>query len=285
MIHKSRIFSGFKISLIFCILHGINYAKIHHLKVPSVALSDSNRVIVATPSSFDINKKGGYPFIVMLHGWSGDETQWEDDADLQGLSDRHNILLVLPNGGYDGWWLDSKLLDGSNYDTHLHEEITIWIVVRFNGSPNASQHGIMGLSMGGFGAFLQALKYPDDYAAAASLSGVMDITRRSEKFGLKKALGSYPENSLIWESNNPLHLTKKVSPAHGPAFLHICGRDDFTYEENQALNIQMDQKGYSVTFQEEAGAHTHLFWKTYVGSAIEFIVSNFQNEGKKRGLK
>jgi len=46
-----------------------------HLKVPSVALSDSNRVIIATPTDFDPDSRGGYPFIVMLHGWSGDETQ------------------------------------------------------------------------------------------------------------------------------------------------------------------------------------------------------------------
>ena len=96
--------------LIVIVISLISFSSVHgeilHLKTPSVALSDSNRVIVATPSEFDPQQKGGYPFIVMLHGWSGDETQWEDDSDLQMLCDTYNILLVLPDGGYDGWWVD-----------------------------------------------------------------------------------------------------------------------------------------------------------------------------------
>jgi len=246
-----------------------------HLKTPSIALADSNRVIVATPSLFNPHRKGGYPFIVMLHGWSGDETQWEDDSDLQSLCDTFQILLVLPDGGYDGWWVDSEVSPGRNYATHILQEIKIWMVVNFNGSMDPANHGVMGLSMGGFGAITQVLKYPDNYAAAASLSGVMDVTRHTENWHLTGALGLYVDDPDRWKRNNPLHLAEKQAPRNSPNMLLLCGRDDFTFKENQEMAKLLELKGYKIVFREESGTHSHTFWKTHVESAIKFIVSHF----------
>ena len=261
----------FLLALVFSSASG----EILHLKTPSIALSDSNKVIVATPSQFDPLRQDGYPFIVMLHGWSGDETQWEDDSDLQSLCDTYQVLLVLPDGGYDGWWIDSEVSQGRNYGTHILQEIKIWVVVNFNGSMDPSKHGVMGLSMGGFGAITQVLKYPDNYAAAASLSGVMDITRHTENWHLTKALGLYTEDPDSWRRNNPLHLANKQAPRFSPKMLLVCGRDDFTFKENQEIAELMANKGYEIVFMEESGTHSHTFWKTHVESAIKFIVSNF----------
>jgi len=251
------------------------FGEIFHLKAPSVALSDSNRVIVATPADFNPDLRGGYPFIVMLHGWSGDETQWQDDSDLQNLCDTYQVLLVLPDGGYDGWWVDSEVTPDRNYDTHIHQEITIWMVRNFNGSKKASQHGVMGLSMGGFGAIVQVLKHPRSYAAAASLSGVMDITRHTENWHLTKALGLYEDDSVRWRSNNPLHLAEKPAKRYSPDMILFCGRDDFTFEENVEIARILEENGYKSVFREESGTHSHTFWKTHVESAIKFIHSKF----------
>ncbi|NQT61624.1 MAG: prolyl oligopeptidase family serine peptidase [Candidatus Marinimicrobia bacterium] len=273
-------FNNISACLIGIVLSLISFSpilgEILHLKTPSIALSDSNRVIVATPSQFDPQQKGGYPFIVMLHGWSGDETQWEDDSDLQMLCDAYNVLLVLPDGGYDGWWIDSEVSPGRNYDTHIHHEIKIWMVANFNGSMNPMNHGVMGLSMGGFGAISQALRYPDNYAAAASLSGVMDVTRHTENWHLTGALGLYADDPDRWNRNNPLHLAENKAPRQSPNMLLVCGRDDFTFKENQEMAKMLEDMGYKSVFREESGTHSHTFWKTHVESAIKFIVSHFK---------
>ncbi len=213
----------------------LSFGEIYHLKMPSLALADSNRIIVATPTQFDANRKTTYPYIIMLHGWSGDETQWEADADLQFLADEHDILLVLPDGGYDGWWVDTEQTTGRNYETYLRLELPQWIEASYNASKKNSQRGIMGLSMGGFGALIQVLKHPGKYAAAASLSGVMDITRHPENWHLTKSLGLYSENQKGWKENNPLDLAQTRKWWHQPKILLICGSDDFTYAENQDL--------------------------------------------------
>ncbi len=265
-----------KIFSTFTLFLTLAFGEIHHVKMPSSALIDSNRVIVSTPDGFDSNKRGGYPFIVMLHGWSGDETQWEKDADLQSLADQYQILLVLPDGGYDGWWVDNKFLSGRNYETYLNQDLIRWTISQFNGSKKKQRHGILGLSMGGYGSFVQALKYPKHYAAAASLSGVLDITVHTDNWKIANALGDYKDNASHWEANNPLHLSKRKPIRREPDFLIICGRDDFTFAENKAIAAQMKTLGYPVTFREEAGTHSHDFWKTHVNAAVAFIMENMK---------
>jgi len=129
--------------------------------------------------------------------------------------------------------------------------------------------------VGGFGAISQVLKHPDSYAAAASLSGVMDITRHTENWHLTNALGLYSENPERWRGNNPLDLAEQKAPENSPDILLVCGRDDFTFEENQAMAKQLEDQGYPMVFREESGTHSHVFWQTHVESAIRFIVSHF----------
>jgi S-formylglutathione hydrolase FrmB len=262
--------------LLIFFLTSLAYGDIHHAKMYSQALADSNRIIVATPEGFDQTRRSGYPYIIMLHGWSGDETQWEEDSDLQMLANKYQILLVLPDGGYDGWWVNNKFQPGRDYETHIHEELKSWVNQEFNGSKKNQRHGIMGLSMGGFGSFVQALKFPRDYAAAASLSGVLDITIHPDSWNISNALGDYASNTSNWEANNPRHLSQRKPPWGQADLLIICGRDDFAFAENEAVADQMKGLGYPVIFKEEAGAHSHAFWKAHVNTAIAFIVDQMK---------
>lgn len=259
-------------TLIFLSQATFGTAEIYHLKMPSAALVDSNRIIVATPTTY--NESQVYPFIIMLHGWSGDETQWEDDADLQFLADEHNLLLILPDGGYDGWWLNTDLLPGRNYDTHIHKEVKEWIILYFNGSSNPADHGVMGLSMGGYGAFMQVFRHPGDYAAASALSGVMDLLPRTKKWGLKLSLGEYPQHKTNWELHNPVMVVDSLDPEQVPPLQLICGRDDFVFGENVEIVTKLKAGGFSVEFLEEEGKHSHDFWKAHVNTSIAFLVSH-----------
>lgn len=261
-----------QITLLLLLL-STSFAEILHLRIPSVALVDSTNIIVATPSAYQAGDGKTYPFIIMLHGWDGDETQWKKDADLQALANMHDILLILPDGGYDGWWQDTDLLPGRNYDSHIIKELKPWVIQTFSGSSNPQHHGVMGLSMGGYGAFLQAFTHPGEYAAASALSGVMDILSRSEKWGLKLALGNYTENEARWRSRDPISLVETLDPANIPPLQLICGRDDFVFDDNVEIATKLKAAGFSIEFLEEEGRHSHDFWKAHVNTSIAFIVS------------
>ncbi|MCF7808701.1 MAG: prolyl oligopeptidase family serine peptidase [Candidatus Marinimicrobia bacterium] len=262
--------------VLFLLLLSPSFAEILHLKIPSAALVDSTNIIIATPSTFQSGSAEVYPFIIMLHGWAGDETQWEQDADLQALADQHNILLVLPDGGYDGWWQDTDLLPGRDYDTHINKELKPWVIEAFNGSPDPQKQGVLGLSMGGYGAFLQVFTHPGEYAAASALSGVMDLIPRTDRWGLKLTLGEYVENKARWSAHNPIEMVETIDLNIIPPLQLICGRDDFVFSENVEIVKKLQNRGFEVEFLEEEGRHSHDFWKTHVGTSVAFVVSKMQ---------
>lgn len=249
-------------------------AEIFQQRFYSSAIGDSTRIIFATPD--EITSDGSLPCIIMLHGWSGDETQWQNDADLQGLCNRYNILLILPDGGYDGWWLDPPHSGKRNYATHLHDEVISWAVKHFNASPDPGQRGILGLSMGGYGSFLQAFQNPASYAAVASLSGVMDLTRARDRYGISKALGEFESREEAWRAVNPIDLAPNPAPKTFPALLLICGWEDRFFPDNEAIFEVLKSSGYDIRFLKAPGTHSHAFWKEYVEAAVLFIVDHLK---------
>lgn len=251
-------------------------ASIEKLKIKSPAIGDSTRIIVATPTDYTGTDLSVTGMIIMLHGWSGDETQWEDDSELQFLCDRYSVILVLPDGGYDGWWIDPPNSSKRRYAKHLHDELIPWVEQRYNFTTTKNTRGILGLSMGGFGSVVQVFRYPHAYAAAASLSGVMDLTRVQDRYGIVTALGSFDKHEARWREVNPLDLAKTPAPEGFPALLMICGWEDRFFPENEDTFEALRSSGYDVRFMAAPGTHSHQFWKDHVEQAILFITAQFE---------
>ena len=65
---------------------------------------------------------------------------------------------------------------GGKYWQFISEEVPAVVRDMFPLSSEREDNFVAGLSMGGYGAFKLALTYPERYAAAASLSGAVDIS-------------------------------------------------------------------------------------------------------------
>ena len=123
-----------------------------------------------------------YPVIYYLHGGMADETSNPElittlDA-LIADGEIEPVIVAKPNGNcavYGGlsWYTTSEV--NGDYETWLTQELPTYIESSFNASTDAAKRSIMGFSMGGFGAVMLALKYPDVYAAVASHSGALDL--------------------------------------------------------------------------------------------------------------
>jgi len=248
-------------------------AEIQNAGLFSLALDDSTRVIVITPAVYGTDPSKQWPVILMLHGWSGDETQWLRDAPVQELSDRYQLLLILPDGGYDGWWLDSPLEKGRNYETYLVKELLPWLVKNYQVSPKGTWHGILGLSMGGFGAMLQLFHNPDLFCAAVCLSGVIDLRRHAHSWGIPKRLGTPAEHLDLWRRNNLWDLMQDESLRVPPVAI-ITGQNDFALEETLEAAGWLGRHSADFLLHIPPGGHQHVFWKSHVEEAIAFIRSH-----------
>ena len=83
-----------------------------------------------------------------------------------------NLAVIMP-AVQNSFYTD--MVHGGKFLTFLTEELPAMLHDLFPLSTERADTFVAGLSMGGYGAFKLALTRPDLYAAAASLSGALDI--------------------------------------------------------------------------------------------------------------
>ncbi|MBO5868053.1 MAG: esterase family protein, partial [Oscillospiraceae bacterium] len=118
---------------------------------------------------------GTYKTLYLLHGLSGDHTNWPRKTSIERYANKYGIAVVMPSVGRS-WYTD--LPNGIQYMTFVAEELPAICRSYFSGmSDRKEDNYIAGLSMGGYGALKIALTYPDAYCGCATLSGALDVTR------------------------------------------------------------------------------------------------------------
>jgi hypothetical protein len=91
-------------------------------------------------------------------------------------------------------------------DSFLHEELYPLVQALLNVRTDAGGRGVMGFSMGGWSALLQAEWHPDDYAIAASVSGVIESVRDLVSSPLFEAVGYVRDQGYgLTSATNPVN--------------------------------------------------------------------------------
>ena len=131
----------------------------------------------------------GYPVIYNLHGRGGSYKRGGTfraamkKAIVDGILPP--VIAVYPDGTKNGWYADSK--DGSILiETHIIREIIPWVDANYNTKASRGFRVIQGMSMGGYGASLLAVKFPELFSVCINYDGAMwnweNMTRKSRKW-------------------------------------------------------------------------------------------------------
>ncbi|MDP7050366.1 MAG: alpha/beta hydrolase-fold protein [Verrucomicrobiota bacterium] len=162
------------------------------------------------PESYS-NKGTGYPVIYNLHGRGGSYKSGMAFRVAIKKAIANDILppviAVYPDGTKNGWYADSK--DRSILiETHIIREIIPWVDANYNTKASRGFRMIQGFSMGGYGASLFAVKFPDLFSVCINYDGAMwnwnNMIRKSKRwqpvapvmFGNDKTY--YDSNSSPW---------------------------------------------------------------------------------------
>ena len=164
---------------------------------------------------------------------------------------------------------------GADYWTFISEELPQLVQSFFKVSDDRNKTLIAGLSMGGYGAFKLALTHPDRYAAAASLSGALDINSSSrEGVAMKKeeyetVFGSLDQ--IVGSNHDLLALLDQFPTAKKTAFYQCCGQEDFLYEDNQTFLKHAQAKGLDLTYEEHPDhMHNWIYWDQQIQRVLEW---------------
>ena len=165
------------------------------------------------------------------------------------------------------------------YFDYLAEELPQFIETWFSLDLSRRNVFIAGESMGGYGALRIALSKPQCFAAAASLSGVLDIDdfHAILKEGIFSDISVQEFESLQTESLIPL-AKALASSNEKPRIIQLCGQQDFLYQNNQNFKNALKAMSYGHTYMEAPGDHEWPYWDKAIQYAIRFFLQMDLNE-------
>lgn len=215
--------------------------------------------------------------LYLLHGFSGNTTDWLYGSRIQELAMQYNIAVVLPSGE-NSFYLNGKGT-GRAYETFVGVELPDYCTKTFGFSDKPEDNFIGGLSMGGFGAIHTALKYPKRFGKMFGLSSAMiqyDIA--GMKPGEKNEIADYDYYLQVFgnlehldtSENNPDYLIrekKKRGEKIQPVFM-ACGTEDFILKNNRVFRDFLNSQNVDLTYYESEGIHDWKFWNQYLEPAI-----------------
>lgn len=188
--------------------------RLHELTLQSDALGRATKARILLPAGYDdpANADVRYPVLLLVHGANSDHASWTGRTDLEARSADDDVIIVMPDGGTLGFYSD--WLNGPQWETYHLDELLPWVESTYRAIGTRAGRAIAGVSMGGFGAMSYATRHPDRFVAAASFSGVVDLTGLAAPemaviqtaFTPEPLWGSFLTHEANWRSHNPTDL-------------------------------------------------------------------------------
>ena len=234
------------------------------------------KAVVIKPAGYETGKR--FPVVYLLHGYSDNYRGWIEKVPvIKEDADRYNVLIVCPDGGYSSWYWNSPVDPAFQYETYVAEELVAIIDRQFKTIPTAAGRAITGLSMGGHGALYLALKHPDVFGAAGSMSGGVDIRPFPNNWDMAKRLGTYAENKTRWEEHTVINLLHLAQPGK-PAMMIDCGTEDFFYAVNEKLHQELLYRNIPHEYVTRPGVHNWEYWNKAVRYQLLYFYELFREK-------
>jgi S-formylglutathione hydrolase FrmB len=214
---------------------------------------------------------GKHPTLYLLHGLSDDHTIWLRRTSIERYVAPLGLAVVMP-AVHRSYYTDMRA--GGDYWTFVSEELPEIARSFFPLSDRREHNFAAGLSMGGYGAFKLALRRPDAFAAAASLSGALNAAQRN-------GLSADESERIFGGANDPdrggendlFQLAASLATSAGPKpkLFQCCGTEDFLYEDNIRFRDHASSLGLDLVYEEGPGAHEWGYWDRHIQRVLEWL--------------
>jgi putative tributyrin esterase len=242
----------------------------------ALRLSTSMTVILPQPTSTQIGMVGDAsdeppPVLYLLHGLSDDDTIWLRRTSVERYVAPLGLAVVMPQV-HRSFYTDEAY--GGRYWSFVSEELPELVGRFFRVSQRREDTFVAGLSMGGYGALKLALRQPQRFAAAASMSGALDVAAL--------ARSTRPEDPTFWRrvfgerpvEGGPDDLFALVAAADSAALprLHVsCGTEDALIRHNRRFVDACDRSGVDVTSSFGPGEHDWAYWDDRIRDVLAWL--------------
>jgi putative tributyrin esterase len=215
-----------------------------------------------------------FPVLYLLHGLYGDYKNWDTLTSVARYAESYPWIIVMPDAG-DSWYVNSATQPAERLEDFVIQDLIPHVDETWRSNRSAHQRMIAGLSMGGYGAMKFALKYPQMFAAAGSLSGAfnapldLDEQRADFRKNLQQVFG--PAGSATRTGNDIFRLAREARAAVTP-FLYIdCGTSDYFFATNHQFAAVLQQGKFAFEFHAVPGDHGWRYWDQRVAVMMETL--------------
>lgn len=235
------------------------------------------------PPSYDKGKTRRYPVLYYLHGLGDNEQSlinaggwnlYEDDLAQKKVGE---FLIITPYG-FQSFYINSR--DGKmRYEDFFLREFLPAMEKKYRLKPGRASRGIMGVSMGGFGALHYAFKYPQMFVSVSTHMAALQDR-------LPKEIGNTPEGKMMgtifgnpiheayYQANSPLQLARKASQASLKRMNIYFDCGDHDYYGFNVGNTQLDevlrQRKIPHEFHIYPGGHDMQFVLDHFGASLQW---------------
>ena len=226
--------------------------------------------------------------LYLLHGFLGNYTDWVSGTRIQRWAEEKDLCVVMPSG--DNAFYVDRPATGNCYGQFIGEELVEVTRRMFPLSRKREDTFIGGLSMGGFGAMRNGLKYHDTFGAVISFSGVLELLKVipssvSQRMDMSFEEGLFGNLEKAAASDkNPIWLAQELAGGKNlPAIYIACGTEDRLISHSRNFRDLLVKNGFDVTYEEAPGDHNWDFWDTYIKKAIDWLPLEDASQGINSG--
>jgi len=166
------------------VVSGAKPVTVERIKIHGAALEGNlegdavdRDAIVFLPPSYEKDKKRHYPVVYALHGYSIGAEQWSHEIHVPQTVEgafakgSHEVIVVLPDSKtvYNGSMYSSSATTG-DFENYIARDVVAYMDAHYRAIPNRQSRGLVGHSMGGYGASRIGMKHPEVFGALYIMS-------------------------------------------------------------------------------------------------------------------
>ncbi|MBQ0080323.1 MAG: endo-1,4-beta-xylanase Z [Alistipes sp.] len=273
--------------LTFVLLAGMVLAKgkIEKFTIQSKVLGVEKQYNVYIPDGYDASSSKKYPVLYLLHGLGGSCESWPsygirdiaDEMSKSGFS--LPMFIVMPDAAGEGekksgWNVGYDNRKGWNYENFFIEELIPHVEKQFPIYADKRHRAITGQSMGGHGAFLFGLFYPEYFSSVCTMGGRLHGKPDTER--KIHYANSIAPNDFV--DNLPKMEKSQIDKLKGTRWYLDCADGDSLLDGSYGVYMFLRKNDIMAELRVRDGGHTKMYWKESIRGILTFVSIGFALE-------
>ncbi len=258
-----------------------------NLTMESKILKMERKYAIYLPPCYETSQRS-YPVLYLLHGGGDDQTGWVQFGEVLHIADKAinegkatPMIIVMPDADTGQRGYTNDVSGEWRYEDFFFEELMPHVEKKYRIRAQKRYRAVAGLSMGGGGTFYYALHRPDMFSSACPLSASIGPLNRDEmnNYIKRRGMKDAPKEKIdAWFAKYSVLDAIRSMPEEQKKAVRWyidCGDDDFLFEGNALVHIEMRKNNIPHEYRVRNGGHTWTYWRESLPTVLSFVSDAF----------